>query len=408
MKRLLVVVVVVLVLLAAYLAVMARLNRQVQVEVAAMKAAGHPVTIAELPLVKHPQNVEVSNLLAQADTALDPKEKGLLARADSGLPIDPAERKALLDRNARALELLSAAARYPPQSIPFSYDKGLASPLPLTLKRSFDFGALLRVHARNLLDAGKADEAMDVLLADLRLADLLPDDVLILNLVRSSDMGRTLRVMRPVALRCSDQVLTRVIETVAALDPISGLRRALQGDAAVCYDEVARRGPAVIPFTSASNALAWADLMFPPTRRYAQKEYLRLMRQQLELLNRPWYETVQDWNRVEQQHHSHTRHPSPVTPLIPNSKLFVQRVTKLVAERNVTLTGLLLVRYRHQHKALPPTLQEVAPENSTDPFTGKPLVFRTSGRSFTLYSLGDDQQDDAGDPARDIVWSEGI
>ena len=49
----------------------------------------------------------------------------------------------------------------------------------------------------------------------------------------------------------------------------------------------------------------------------------------------------------------------------------------------------------------------------TDPFTGKPFVYRRSGAGFRLYSLGPDQQDDDGvsrDPSRktyDIGWDQG-
>ena len=38
---------------------------------------------------------------------------------------------------------------------------------------------------------------------------------------------------------------------------------------------------------------------------------------------------------------------------------------------------------------------------NTDPFTGKPLVYRASADGFLLYSLAEDQRDDKGTPYKD-------
>lgn len=82
-------------------------------------------------------------------------------------------------------------------------------------------------------------------------------------------------------------------------------------------------------------------------------------------------------------------------------------------------TRLALELYRRQHDAWPEKLTDLVPEYltdvPTDPFSGKPLVYRRNGKSFTLYSFGKDGVDSGGkspedgDPDRnlsngDIDW----
>jgi hypothetical protein len=408
MKKLLIVGGIIVLLVAAYFVSVTVLDRQVRNIRRAVRAAGHPTTLKELKTHQAPGSEELSRLLAQADSALDEKkEKRLLAQADSG-QLDPAKGNALLTRNARALELLLAAARFPPASIPFDPGAGLAAQLPPTLKRAYDFGALLRLKARDLLAAGKADEAMDVLTSDLHLVDLLPSEAaVIFALVRSTDLSRTLRMMREVGPKCSGQALAKAADAVAALAVDKELLHVWEVEYVTMDEYLARPSVAQLGMAAADNLLNRFLIFFPLSNRIAQYASQIIHQRCLEIAARPWYEANRQWDSLDQLQQRRTRQHSPIAGLmLPNGKLVATRIAKLQAERAVTLTGFRVLQYRRGHGTFPALLTDVQAQGMIDPFTGRPLNYRPVGTGFRLYSTGEDQQDNGGDPAADIAWSE--
>jgi hypothetical protein len=407
MKKLLIIGGIIILLVAAYVVTVTTLSRQVRDVRRAVRAAGHPTTFKELETHRVLGSEELSRLLAQADTALDEKtEKKPLAQADSG-KLDPTVGEALLTRNARALDLLSAAARFPPASIPFDPGGGLAAKLPPTLKRTFDFGALLRLKARDLFDAGKADEAMDVLISDLHLADLLPgDDAMILAVARAMDLSRTLRVMRDAGPKCSDQALARAADAVAALSVDKEWLRVWEVEYVTMDNYLARPTVAALGLADADNLFNRALIFFPLTNLIAQRFSQIIHQRCLELAARPWSEASSQWDSLDRLQQRRSREHSPLAGLmLPNGKLFATRIAKLQAERAVTLTGFRILQYGEGHGTLPATLADIDAQNLIDPFTGKPLNYRPVGTGFRLYSTGEDQQDNGGDSKADIAWS---
>jgi len=406
MKKLLTIGGIIVLLLAAYFVSVSALSRQVRELRSAVRAAGHPTTSKELETHRVAGSEELSRLLAQADTALDEKsEKRALARADSG-KLDPAEGKALLVRNARALELLLAAARFPPASIPFDPGEGLAAKLPPTLRRTFDFGALLRLKARDLLAAGKADEAMDILTSDLHLADLLPGDAeLIFALVRSADLSRTLRVMRDVGPKCKGPALARAADAVAALARDKELLRVWEAEYVTMDNYLAHPTVVQLGLADADNLLNRVLIFFPLSNLIAQRFSQITYRRCLELAARPWYEAAGQWDSLDRQQQRRSRQHSPLAGLmLPNGKLFATRVAKLQAERNVTLTGFRVLQYRQGHGAYPATLADINAQGVVNPFTGKALNYRPIGTGFRLYCMAGDGQDKGSDPNAEIAW----
>jgi len=404
MKKLLTIIGIIILLVAVYLVSVAVLDRQVRNIRDAVRAGGHPTTLRELK--SRPGSEELSRLLAQADTALEEKkEKRALVLSDSGA-LDAAEGKALLARNARALELLLSAARFPAASIAFDPTAGLAARLPPTLKRTYDFGALLRLKARDLLAAGKADEAMDVLVRDLRLADLLPGDgAVIFALVRSTEMSRTLRAMRDVGPKCTDRALARAVDAVAALSVDKELLRVWEAEYVTMDEYLARPSVSMLGMANADNLLNRFLMFFPLSNRIAQYASQVFHQRCLEVAARPWYEADRQWDSLDQLQQRRTRQHSPLAGLmLPNGRMVATRIAKLQAERAVTLTGFRLLQYRQGRAAFPATLADIPTREAIDPFTGKSLNYQSLGTGFRLYSTGENQQDNGGDPKTDIAW----
>jgi hypothetical protein len=89
--------------------------------------------------------------------------------------------------------------------------------------------------------------------------------------------------------------------------------------------------------------------------------------------------------------------------------------------KQMTMTALALKRYQLRHGNYPPELATLVPEFlpsiPRDPLDGKPLRYQLLGKTFLLYSIGDDGVDNGGDPVplppsesldwmkgRDYVW----
>jgi hypothetical protein len=66
----------------------------------------------------------------------------------------------------------------------------------------------------------------------------------------------------------------------------------------------------------------------------------------------------------------------------------------------VSRTGLASRLYKSRMGKYPENLEALVPnilsEVPTDPFTGKPLVYRREGEGFIVYSLGSNEKDDGG------------
>jgi len=406
MRKLLIVAGIIVILVSVNVIAVAVLDQRIEQNRKALRAAGHPVTIAELPKHLDHGSAELNHILALADTALDERlEKRLLARADSN-QLEPAELQSLLARNTRALELLLAASRYPRQSIYYDPDNCMAALLPTTLKRSFDFGALLRAQARSLYLAGRADSAMDMMLADLRLADLLPSEAaLLFTLVRQGDMMRTLRQMREVASRCSDPMLALAAEAIAALDVDKTLLHTWEAEAAMMNDWLARPSPAQFAASGVNNPFHEFLLLFPLTNRIAQFENQRIRRECLDLAGRPFYEAAGRWRDLEELYEARKRQHSLLAAFMsPNGRLFAVRAAKLQAERAVTLAGLRVIQYQRRHGALPAGLADAGAETTLDPFTGRTLSYQRAEKGFSLQSTGEDWNDTPENAHADIIW----
>jgi hypothetical protein len=399
---------IILLLVVAYFVAVAALNRQVLDVRRAVRAAGHPMTMQELAKDRAQGSEELSRLLAQADTALDvTKEKGLLSQADTG-QLNTTEAKSLLGRNGLALELLLAASRYPAGSMEFDVTAGLAAQLPPTLKRTFDFGALLRLQARDLLAAGRPDEAMDVLVSDLHLADLLPKEgELIFSLVRATDMNRTFGVIRDVAPKCRGPALERAADAVAGVTRGKELLRVWETEYVTMDEYLGRPTTAALAMANADNLLNRVLIFFPLTNRIAQSYSQVVHRRCLEIAACPWYEGNRRWDSLDRVQRQRSRQHSPLAGMmLPNGRLVATRIAKLQAEQAVTLTGLRALQYRLAHGAFPASLVDISAQNLIDPFTGKSLNYRPEATGFRLYSTGEDQQDNGGDPRTDVAWSE--
>jgi hypothetical protein len=86
------------------------------------------------------------------------------------------------------------------------------------------------------------------------------------------------------------------------------------------------------------------------------------------------------------------------------SRAALRKAAMVQTARNVVVTAIALKRYELEHQQLPNTLDELVPEFlksvPTDYMDGQPLRYRRNADgTFLLYSVGENGQDDGGNPA---------
>ncbi|HEY5910291.1 MAG TPA: hypothetical protein VJA21_06765 [Verrucomicrobiae bacterium] len=88
---------------------------------------------------------------------------------------------------------------------------------------------------------------------------------------------------------------------------------------------------------------------------------------------------------------------------LPNYTEVLEHAVRTETLRQLTLTAIAIKRYHLRHHSPPPDLAALVPEflksPTYDPMSGGPLRYRPGENGeFLLYSIGEDGQDDGGDP----------
>jgi hypothetical protein len=401
MRRLWIIPAVLVVAAAAYLVVVWSFGRQVQNQTAALKSGGHAVSLADLARRSSQDQSEVIRLLGRADSLLARQDEPLLMSADSGGATE-ADVRQVVGRNAAVIDLLLAASRHPEGYRDVPYEDGMTARLPRFMKREVDFGRLLRAHARALAGRGEYDRALGVLTANLRLTDLMKDDILIVAMVQDMEFARVLRLMREYAPRAGAVAMREALDAVNGLELHDRHARALDVDVEMARDHLARRRSADFIYGMAGSSKFWLRLAtdFPPTNLAAQRDFLRVMSRQVALFAQPSLRSGPGWDSLDAETRTLATRSPLASVYVPHYRTFASRRDAVQASRDITALGLqTLLDTRARGKA-PDQLDQTL----IDPFSGQPYRYRPGPGGFAVYSLGKDGKDDGGDPASDIAW----
>jgi len=96
---------------------------------------------------------------------------------------------------------------------------------------------------------------------------------------------------------------------------------------------------------------------------------------------------------------------------------FPHRILKMEAARQIVIGAIALKRYQLRPRTYPAQLSDLTPEFAAtvpiDSVDGKPLRYRLNpDGTFILYSIGEDEKDDGGDPSpappsKSTTWLQG-
>jgi hypothetical protein len=403
MKRLWIPLLVVAVMVGAYILSIAVLDARVRAEAAAYRAAGHPVTTADIAPRFGTGDTLTAQLLDSAAACFEKQEAMRLAWWDSaGYREDPAGVRKLLDDKAPAYVMLMRASTMGPADFKTDYRAGVGARITPVVHKFQGLRAFLHMNARRLADGGRPDSALAVLAASVRLANAFAEPMAIYDIVEVLGLDTTFARAARVAPEAGLPAIERFVAACSGIDPVPGLLNALEAEEVMTYDALA------------AGYMGWADpdgkersfpvLAFLPLRRYAQASHFALFRRQLEAGAGPWHEGMAELARIDSAYLG----PGLLKYAARYGTLrlspFLARAQRAAARRDVAVLGLKALAIKKRTGRLPATIAEVAPDAPVDRFSGRPYIYRITPDGYMVYGVGDDGKDDSGSPTADITF----
>jgi len=325
---------------------------------------------------------------------------------------------------SEALGIMRLGTERPSCRFDLDYEAGLNMILsPVVDVR--DFLRILGAKARLEAEAGRAQNAWDLALTELRLADALrTEPTIISQVIRIFAVGNACQILQRVCAvappsRAQYETLTALLEGLDDITPIVAsmdAERVLVGEWAFgqSKDELKQtiRQYVYEDEEYAPGILLWFRIQricFKPALLADHAAYLRFMHGSTRLFKGPSsrsdFEALERLEWIGEQRH-------PLTGVLaPSMPRLVAMHGRMTAEIRITRAGLALLRYKQERGTWPETLGVLGLEGLKDPFIGGPLRYRSQGDGFVLYSVGDDEEDNGGAAKKpkqekgfDIVW----
>jgi len=413
-------------ILVALMIARARMNRSVETQLNAIRAAKLPTNRRELgewhaPV---PDNENAALVLTQAfglmRTYTDARsnEVSQIRVPTRGKSLSPKERDLIagyVELNADALALARKALALPKCRYPMDSSNDLVT-LPYHL---FELKPLVRIcqlRAYLANDRKESDAAADWIDVMLGLARTLDEEPAIISqLVRIATIKLSVQTLESALAReaMSDARLVKLATTIASLRRTNSLQRALIGERATAIpyfrlssseiDHLAQqwagnispssatpssRGPS--PFLKLTGILE-RDLNF----------YLKAMSTNIQIvgLGPPTSLALSNVNDQLVREAKSRLYILSGLSLGALSRITI-REAEVLAALNVAHTALAIERFRGVHGRLPRELLEIVPDFlpqlALDPFDGALLRHKITEKGYVVYSVGLDGQDDGG------------
>ncbi len=298
------------------------------------------------------------------------------------------------------------------------YDDGVLT----DATEAYDLRHLVQIWlAQSKLDSeakrlGRQDERIFML---LNLANLLrADPNLASQRIRNSLMRSACLLIQN---RCYPQApeaqeIHRLQDRLQGLDSITPLVRAVDAERLLRGErlfnlplkplaETLRQDTFIGGGTGPLFGVYFAIVKFKPRFVADHAGYLELMQQAVDLLEAPYSLSAR------QQYRESARSGLITGELAPIVDFDKRGHCSTVATVRMTRAGLALMQYRRERGAFPERLDVLAGVDVNDPFSGNSLVYRSDGTAFSIYSVGENQQDNEGKPRErehkendDIAW----
>jgi len=318
--------------------------------------------------------------------------------------------RAALERGSRMVELAEKAAARPDCDMEKPYELGPDVTFPEFAAARHAAG-LLAMRAVLSSDAGRLEAAFRDIKTGLRLAQhVAREPVVIAMLVQiaiEAIMGRALEQIVLDHIR-EPRVIRLAQGALASQGPLPSIEYACRGEVVmgrVCVKIVRRGGdPGALTGSQPSPDVRRQTASHAGRNVFCDASDARIVafwRKVFGALRKhrddraAWHAALK---AIEADLVAKERRPSYIL-LAVIAAVYSQADDKLVqleAKRTLDRTLVRLASHRLRKRAFPSSLKDLGGTLPTDPFSGKPLVYRRTASGFILYSVGEDRKDDGG------------
>lgn len=319
----------------------------------------------------------------------------------------------------QALSIIAQGTQRDSCRFDLDYDEGLNMLLPHKSDLR-DLARILCVKAYVEAEAGNPDTAWNMVLTQLKFADALrTEPVLVSQLIRiqmirlsCSSIKKLCQIALPNAKQASEiQSLLKDFDDIRTLIFSIDAERLLLGEWIfnLTKNELYKTGMENIQEDTDGliYRLLFFGITFKPLFLADHAAYLRFMHDGTRFLERPFSpeqgEVLEEG--VQKKRYIVTR---ILTPAIFRIK---EIHCEMIAQLRIVQAGLALLQHKQNEDTFPATLDALKLQNINDPFSEGPLSYKTEGQGFVLYSIGPDQKDNDGSPRQkkqeedwDIAW----
>jgi len=305
-------------------------------------------------------------------------------------------------------------ASYRPRLVLFSADIPNPFDTPMTqLGVIKSMASYLRFRTTVLLESEKSEQALQDVLCIFRLSELLKSDpLLITHLVRLA-----------IANAAEDSTLSGIAKHQWGEDELLELQQTMQAIEFTRSHLKAMRGERAASLEMLKSLLAISKAPFGPL---IGTGWVRLNLAAHALTFQNWFDSIEKvlahqegyagldllkTNDPEKFQNNHTFNPHYmlVKQLMPAFEKSIEKSLRSEHYLQSTITACALERYYLQHKTYPPTLHDLVPEYipqvPLDIMDRSELKYeRNEDKTFRLWSVGLDGEDNGGDTEKDRDW----
>jgi hypothetical protein len=424
-----------------------KFGRQIERRLAALKADGLPVTIADVvpEPVPDAQNAAVVYQTV-FEVSFDPTT-GPAARTDAPLArlddvtdrtggdrmrLAPGARELLSTPEAeQVLRTLRQASELPYSVFPVNWEDGFAALFP-HLQRYRSGARVLWAQALISAEDGRTEEALDWCLVALRMSEHpLAEPSLIAQLVGYAVQAITFDAMREIlSTGAVSPAMAAEFETLLRdMDLHEGFSAAMDAERALVCDiyDLLRREPARI-YSMLDIHRGFPNSIYfgwpgRPFHKLDQLIYLDYAQRYDDFWDEPYRDVAADFDALAQElsrpaefYRAPTKGVVART-LAPAYGGAARKRDSALAQINLCRVAMALKAHKSTHGAYPAHLEQLQQaldyQLPEDPFSGKDFVYTPQADGFTLYSLGEDLDDDGGATRHDeghdatncdVVW----
>jgi len=335
---------------------------------------------------------------------------------------DWAQAKAFMDEARDLIHEIRRLAEMGGPAYELDFSKGYAIELP-HLAQLRELTRLLGTDALVQARQGDYGEAVEDFVAGMKLATgtLADEPILISQLVRIA-MDGIVWVYAQDALPpegISPELVRRLIEYAGRIDCRDSFADSFSGEGmfGLGMFEQMREGTAIpdlFPNRSTLENLGlnlYSSAFARPWLNMDEEAFAETIGRLGDASRLPYYEAKPLLEQIQRDVEDLPRTRVLSREFLPSLTRAVEAQARNEAQLDLLQMGLSIEQYHVRNGTYPTTLDAIASDVGgrvpVDPFTGQPYIYKPSGRSFLLYSVGSNAVDDGGKydyRTGDIVW----